>query len=79
MRALASLLCFVVGALAIIRAFLLSTRLSSQRVRVPTQREFWTGWIPGDFTPEGQRLRARITRLFLLSLAMLVVGLLLSL
>jgi hypothetical protein len=50
---LAAFVCFVT-------ALLIGTKLGAERLVAPTKRQFWTGWIPGEFTPRGQRLRRRI-------------------
>src|SRR5687768_8679514 len=38
-------------------------KLGPERLVPPTKRQFWTAWIPGEFTARGRRLRRRITLL----------------
>jgi hypothetical protein len=78
-RPLLSILCFLVGAGTCIRALTLFPRLGRERTgSSPSGRSFWTGWMPGEFTPEGQRIRGRINRLLVLGWIALLVGYLLS-
>jgi hypothetical protein len=68
---LAALICFV-GAL------LTGARLGSERIGpTPTRRQFWTGWIPGEFTPRGQQLRRRIGGLAVVGAILLASAILL--
>jgi hypothetical protein len=68
---LAAFVCFV-GILV------LATRLGSERIGpAPTRRQFWTGWIPGEFTPHGQQLRRRINGLGLVGALLLACAILL--
>jgi hypothetical protein len=69
-----SLVCFVAAALCFVRMFWLATRLATERIVPPTPSEFRTGWIPGEFTPAGARIRHRMTVLFVLGFVLLAVG-----
>ena len=58
-------------------AIVLMMRLGRERLEPPsTRRQFWTGWMPGEFTPAGVRLRKRITTLFIAGWALSIAGLL---
>jgi hypothetical protein len=73
-RLFLSLVCYVAAALCFIRVFWLAARLAPERTVAPTPREFWTGWIPGEFTPAGARLRQRITVMCILGVVFLAAG-----
>jgi len=70
--------CFAAAFFTLIDMFRLAVKLGPERLEPVTKRQFWTKWIPGRFTPEGQVLRRRITRRFALGLAFLAAGLVLS-
>ena len=74
MRLILTLVCYVAAALCFVRVFWLATHLAAERIVAPTPREFWTGWIPGEYTPAGARLRQRITMLFILGLVFMAAG-----
>jgi hypothetical protein len=57
-----------------IRLLVLAPRLAGHRIGVPTKRQFWTSWLPGDFTPEGELLRGKITRSFIVGWIFLALG-----
>jgi hypothetical protein len=73
-----ALVSYVCGAACFVRFFLLAPRLAPERIAPPSRREFWTAWLPGEFTPAGQRLRLRMTRLFLVGWILLMLGIWLS-
>jgi len=71
--------CFVAGAAAFIRFFVLATRLNRERVGPPasrTQRLF--PWLPGRFTTEGCRVRRRMNVLLAVGWILLILGVALS-
>lgn len=74
MRVVLALVCYVSAALCFVRFFWLTTQLAAERTVAPTPRELWTGWIPGEFTAAGARMRRRMTVLFILGIALMVVG-----
>jgi hypothetical protein len=54
---------FLAAFVGFLMALLTGTKLGPERMVPPTKRQFWTAWIPGEFTARGQRLRRRITLL----------------
>jgi hypothetical protein len=71
--------CFVAGAAAFLRFFYLAFRLNRERVGPPAsklQRLF--PWLPGQFTPAGEKLRKQMNVLLGLGWIFLVAGLVLS-
>jgi hypothetical protein len=78
MRALLPSLCFLIGAGLCIRALTLFPRLGRERIGPPVPgQSIWKGWIPGEYTAEGQRIRRSINRLLLLGYVALFAGFLL--
>ena len=76
---LLSLVCFVVGAAAFVRFFRLASRLAAERIGPPPgklQRLF--PWLPGQFTPAGDRLYRQMNMLLLVGWVLLMSGILLS-
>lgn len=78
MRVLLPILCYLLAAATFVAMSIVGRGLVAERVREPSRREFWTRWIPGDFTPAGRRLRRKVTVLFFLGLAFLVAGFLIG-
>ena len=79
MRALLSTLCFLAGAGLCIRALTLFPRLGRERIGPPIPgQSIWKGWIPGEYTAHGQRLRRSINRFLLLGYVALFAGILLN-
>lgn len=73
---LLSILCFLAGAGACFRALTLMPRLGREKKGDPLSRKrFWMAWMPGEFTPEGRRLRSDINWWLLLGWMALVAGL----
>ncbi len=71
--------CFVAGTVAFIQFFTLVPRLKRERVGEPQSKlQSWFPWLPGKFTPAGQRVRRRMTALSILGWVFLMAGLILS-
>jgi len=71
--------CFVAGTVAFIRFFLLVPTLKRERIGEPTTKlQDWFPWLPGNFTPAGQRVRRQMTALLILGWILLIAGLVLS-
>jgi len=70
---------FVAGTVAFIRFFTLVPGLKRERIGEPTTKmQSWFPWLPGKFTPAGQRVRRRMTALLVFGWMLLVAGLILS-
>jgi hypothetical protein len=65
---------FFASSLCFLAALLTGIKLGPERLSAPTKRQFWT-WIPGEFTPRGQRLRRRVTLLQIVGALLLVSAL----
>ena len=71
--------CFAAGALAFGRFFFLAPRLRSQRMGPPpTCIQRWFPWMPGQFTPEGEKLHKQMNGLLFVGWILLMAGILLS-
>ncbi len=71
--------CYVSGAVAFTRFFLLAVRLKKERVGPPASKAHeWFPWLPGQFTPTGQRMRRQMTMLMVLGWVFLILGMVLS-
>ena len=70
--------CFLAAVLCCLDFFRLGSKLGSERIGPITQRQFWTMWMPGEFTAKGQLLRRRINTRFVLGAVFLLAGLLLG-
>jgi hypothetical protein len=71
--------CFVAGTVAFLRFFYLATKLRKERIGTPTTRaQEWFPWLPGTFTPAGQRIRRQMNGLMILGWAFLIAGLAIS-
>jgi hypothetical protein len=68
---------FLVAFMCFMGALITGSRLGPERIGTPpTQRQFWTGWIPGEFTPRGQQLRRRMTGFVLLGVILVAAAIL---
>ncbi len=78
MRASLAFACFVAGTVAFVRFFYLVPRLRKEQVGAPaSELQLWFPWLPGLFTPTGERLRREMKRLLLIGWAFLLAGLVL--
>jgi hypothetical protein len=74
-----ALVCFAAGASAFGRFFFLAPRLRSERIGPPpTKLQSWFPWLPGRFTPAGEKLYKEMNRLLWIGWALLLAGLVLS-
>ena len=79
MTDLLALICFAAGATAFGRFFYLAPRLRSERIgSPPTKLQRWLPWLPGRFTPTGERLYRHMNVLLFVGWVLLVAGVLLS-
>jgi hypothetical protein len=71
--------CFVAGTVAFVRFFMLAPRLRRERTD-PEAGKLQAGfpWLPGSFTPEGERLRRRMNGLLVVGWVFLIAGIVLS-
>ena len=61
---------------AFVRFFYLAGKLKHERIGEPTSRaQSWFPWLPGQFTPAGQRIRRRMNGLMILGWIFLIAGL----
>ena len=65
----------IVSLVAFSAFFLSARKLGPERLAQPTEAEWRRGWVPGTFTPAGQRLRSRLTAVFVLGVACLIAAL----
>lgn len=79
MHALLEALSFIAAIFCFVRFFWLTRRLTPERINVPSEAEFRTGWIPGEFTPKGMRIRRQMKTLVVLGFVFLATGVLLAL
>lgn len=71
--------CFVAGTVAFVRFFVLALRLKRERTDTPSSKaQQWFPWLPGKFTPEGERLRRQMNVLLVIGWVFLLAGLVLS-
>ncbi len=71
--------CFVAGTVAFVRFFMLAPRLRRERTDITTGKaQAWFPWLPGSFTPEGERLRRQMNGLLLVGWVFLLAGMVLS-
>ena len=74
-----ALTCFAAGAVAFGRFFFLAPRLRSERVGPPpTRLQRWLPWLPGQFTPVGEKLYRQMNGLLLIGWVALMAGIVLS-
>ena len=73
-----ALVCFAVGAMAFGRFFFLAPGLKSERIGSPTKLQRWFPWLPGQFTPEGEKLYKQMNGLLLIGWVLLMAGIVLS-
>ncbi len=74
-----ALACFAAGAVAFGRFFFLAPRLRSERVGPPpTKMQRWFPWLPGQFTPVGEKLYKQMNGLLLIGWVLLIAGAVLS-
>ena len=73
-----ALLFFAAGALAFGRFFFLAPRLKSERIGEPTKLQTWFPWLPGQFTPQGEKLYKQMNGLLLVGWVLLMLGVALS-
>ncbi len=79
MRESLAFACFVAGTVAFIRFFVLVPKLRKERVGAPASKlHYWFPWLPGSFTPAGQRIRRQMSALLVLGWILLMAGLILS-
>jgi hypothetical protein len=78
MTNLLALLCFAAGAVSFGRFFFLAPRLRSERVGSPTRLQTWFPWLPGQFTPVGEKLYKQMNGLLLIGWVLLMAGVVLS-
>ena len=71
--------CFVAGTVAFVRFFTLAPRLKGERTdeRV-SKAQLWFPWLPGKFTPEGDRIRRQMNALLVIGWVFLLAGMILS-
>ena len=71
--------CFGAGAIVFGRFFFLAPRLSSERIGAPpTKLQLWFPWLPGQFTPAGEKLYKQMNGLLLIGWVLLMAGIVLS-
>jgi hypothetical protein len=74
-----ALICYAAGAIAFGRFFFLAPRLRSERMGPPpTKLQRWFPWLPGQFTPAGEKLYKQMNGLMLAGWVLLMAGLVLS-
>jgi hypothetical protein len=74
-----ALVCFVAGLVTFGRFFYLAPRLRSERIGPPpTKMQRWFPWLPGQFTPLGEKLYKEMNRLLWIGWVLLIAGFLLS-
>ena len=74
-----ALVCYAAGAVLFGRFFYLAPRLRSERIGPqPTKLQRWFPWLPGQFTPAGERLSREMNRLLWVGWVLLLAGLALS-
>jgi hypothetical protein len=78
MTNLLALVCFGAGAVSFGRFFFLAPRLKSQRIGLPTKFQAWFPWLPGQFTPDGEKLYKQMNGLLLIGWVLLMAGVVLS-
>ena len=78
MTNLLALICFGVGVAAFGRFFLLAPRLRSERLGSSTKLQMWFPWLPGQFTPAGEKLYKQMNWLLLIGWVLLMAGVMLS-
>lgn len=78
MTEIAAIVCFAAGAIAFGRFFFLAPRLKSERIGSPTKLQQLFPWLPGQFTPEGEKLYKQMNGLLLIGWVLLMAGILLS-
>ena len=79
MRLVISTLCYLVGAAFCFRALILFPRLARERSGpTSTGKSSWAGWMPGEFTPQGRRIRRNINLSLVAGWLALLAGLLLG-
>lgn len=78
MTEIVAIVCFAAGAIAFGRFFYLAPRLKSERIGTPTKLQQWFPWLPGQFTPEGERLYKQMNGLLLIGWVLLMAGILMS-
>ena len=68
--------CYVAGTVAFLRFFYLAVKLKKERIGAPAPRaQAWFPWLPGKFTPAGERIRQRMNGLMILGWVFLLTGL----
>jgi len=71
--------CFVAGMVAFVRFFTLALRLKRERTEAPSGKaQLWFPWLPGKFTPEGDRIRRQMNALLVIGWVFLLAGMILS-
>ena len=79
MRLYLSTLCYLVGAALCLRALFLFPRLARERSGTPpAEKPAWAGWMPGEFTPEGRRIRRSINLSLVAGWLALLAGMLIG-
>ena len=79
MRLLISTLCYLAGAVFCLRALFLFPRLGKERAGPPPEgKPAWSGWMPGEFTEEGRRIRQKINLSLVVGWILLLAGLLIG-
>lgn len=79
MTDLLPLLCYAAGAFAFGRFFWLAPRLRSERMGAPpTKLQRWLPWLPGQFTPTGEKLYKQMNRLLLVGWVAFFLGMILQ-
>lgn len=78
MTNLLALVCFGSGAVSFGRFLFLAPRLRSERIGSPTKLQTLFPWLPGQFTPSGERLYKQMNGLLLMGWVLLMAGILLS-
>jgi hypothetical protein len=74
-----ALICYTAGAVLFGRFFYLAPRLRSERIGPPpTKLQRCFPWLPGQFTPAGEKLYKQMNALMVAGWVLLMVGLVLS-
>jgi hypothetical protein len=70
---------FLAAFVCYLGALLTGIRLGPERIgAAPTPRQFWTAWIPGEFTARGRKLRQRVGLLTVAGTVLWALALVLS-